>query len=67
MKSMGMAVGTIIVIVIAVIGLIVLLVILSGLVPAITVAAQSLVNGIRCSFCNTIGIFSWFSSFCGSC
>jgi hypothetical protein len=64
----GLAIETIVYIVVAIVGLIILWIVLSKLAPAITSTTENIVRGLGCEICNMLGTLGWiFSGFCRSC
>lgn len=65
--SKGMAIETVIYLALAVISLIVLWMFFSSIAPPITAAIVNLINDVKCSICDMIGVLDKFVGQCGNC
>ncbi len=67
-RRKGIAIETIVYLVLAIVGLIVLWVFLSGLAPVIKTTVEEIVKGIGCKICEIFGVAGWvLSAFCRNC
>jgi hypothetical protein len=59
MNRKGLAIETVVLIVLAIVGLVIIWIFLSKVTPAITSMAEDIIKGIACQICNALGLLKY--------